>query len=122
MATNVKAAGKWGKKSALGCSRWASVTFLGLVMAASTFAQNPVLLYSATAGSAVGLNIATTTPLASPCCRAAYVVAALINGSDNLEVIAWNDTGSSLVRIGSATWPPRTRLTVWRSLDWTRTG
>jgi hypothetical protein len=88
--------------------RLAAVIALCLMMATRACAQNiPSELYGKTAGSALYAAVATTTPLSSPCCRAAYVVTmsnALLGAP--VELIAWHDTGSALVQIATANWNP----------------
>jgi len=77
--------------------------FASSLLAAAAARAQVTPLYGATAGT-VGQVAIATTELAVPGSfgRPTYVVAAVVNGSNNLEVIAWQDTFSKLVRIGSA--------------------
>ena len=79
------------------------IAVTSLVASAAVGAESPTYLYgtSTPAPSAGPVAVATTTPTTSTP-RAAYVVAAEPNPSGALEVVAWQDTTSSLVKIGSA--------------------
>ncbi len=70
---------------------------LALVLAPAAFAQNWVLTspYGAT-GGVIGQLAMTTL-------KTNVVVTAVTNTANDLEVIAWNDTGTKLVRTGGAT-------------------
>jgi hypothetical protein len=88
----------------MGYSRCAIMAVLGLLMAASSFGQVKGL-YSYTAGQAM-LPVVATTASSS---RSSYIVTMSMAGpGEAMELRAWNDAGSSLVRIGTADWTPGT--------------
>jgi hypothetical protein len=93
--------------------RHIAISFLTLFTAASSFAQAPKLLYSGVEAPAVGPAIGTavaTTGSTGTCCRSPYIVVATNNPvaemGDPLQLQFWNDTGSKLVYVTSATWSP----------------
>ncbi len=81
------------------------IVLCGLGIAAGTTGwglspQQPVILYGTTTSLSPSSQFAITTTLPpdhNP--RAQYVVAAKVNDAVNLEVLAWHDTGSSLVAL-----------------------
>lgn len=74
---------------------------IGLMALSSASAQSLKPAFSAkTYGAASEVAIANA--------GSGYVVTSLKNGNGDLEVIAWQDTGTSLVRLGSATGGPIT--------------
>jgi hypothetical protein len=89
-----------------------------LVLSAAANAQSITPLYGATAGTVSDVAVATTVPL--PGDRAGDVAAAVVNGKGELEVIAWQDTTSKLVRLGSATVAGTTGSVAITGLDATR--
>jgi hypothetical protein len=82
----------WGKMRLVW--QMASGTFLGLVMAA-TAAGSLTPQYSNSAGAVSAVSIAQLAPL--------EVVTAVRNGSGDLEVIVWQDTGTAIVQASNAT-------------------
>ena len=81
-------------------------------------AQNLFPLYGASAGAVSDVAVATTVPPAGG--RASDVAAAVVNGSGELEVIAWADTTSKLVRLGSASAAGLTQSVAITGLDASR--
>ena len=81
-------------------------------------AQNLFPLYGASAGAVSDVAVATTVPPATG--RASDVAAAVVNGSGELEVIAWQDTTSKLVHLGSASFPGATGSVAITGLDASR--
>lgn len=81
-------------------------------------AQDLFPLYGASAGAVSDVAVATTVPPASG--RASDVAAAVVNASGELEVIAWQDTTSKLVRLGSASVPGLTSSVAITGLDASR--
>jgi len=77
-------------------SRIAAVAFLGLLSAATIPAQTITPLYS-NASNSVG----TVSQVAIANIGFGWVVTAVKNGSGDLEVIVWQDTGTGIVRRGS---------------------
>jgi hypothetical protein len=89
-----------------------AMSLLALFMAASSFAQAPKLLYhgveAPTLGPVIGTAVATTGSTGT-CCRSPYIVVATDNPTaigEPLQLQFWNDTGSKLVYVTSATWNP----------------
>jgi hypothetical protein len=92
--------------------RYIAMSLLALFLAASSFAQAPKLLYygveAPSLGPVVGTAVATTGSTAT-CCRSPYIVVATNNPTatgEPLQLQFWNDTGSKLVYVTSATWNP----------------
>jgi hypothetical protein len=93
--------------------RYIAMSLLALFLAGSSFAQAPKLLYygveAPSLGPVVGTAVATTGSTGT-CCRSPYIVVATNNpvaeSGDPLQLQFWNDTGSKLVYVTSATWNP----------------
>jgi hypothetical protein len=85
----------WRQVNALWKSSIGTVVFLSLltVSASAQWVLSP--LYQNTAG--------TVDQIAMTTLKTGWVVTAVSNSTTNLEVIAWNDTGTALKRTGSAT-------------------
>jgi len=92
--------------------RYIAMFLLALCIAGSSFAQAPKLLYygveAPTLGPVVGTAVATTGSTGT-CCRSPYIVVATDSPTaigEPLQLQFWNDTGSKLVYVTSATWNP----------------
>jgi hypothetical protein len=81
----------------LGQSSIAAATLLGLLLAATVSAQTIAPLYSKEVSGG------TVSQVAIAQIQFGWLVTAVKNGSGDLEVIVWHDTGSTIVRTGSAT-------------------
>jgi hypothetical protein len=91
------AAGFWNVTRRFFTQAVAAGLLLGVMTVPAVFAQNWVLapLYGSSAG-VIGQLAMTTL-------KTNMVVTAVSTTTNNLEVIAWNDTGTKLARTGSAT-------------------
>ncbi len=86
----------------MGRLNFVKIAVASLVLAtAAVRAETPTYLYGTSSKTGSMASVATTTPTTSAP-RAAYVVAAETNTSGALQVVAWQDTTTSLVNIGSA--------------------
>lgn len=81
-------------------------------------AQNLFPLYGASAGAVGDVAVATTVPPSGG--RASDVAAAVVNGSGELEVLAWQDTTSKLVSLGNASVAGSTTSVAITGLDSSR--
>jgi hypothetical protein len=81
-------------------------------------AQNLFPLYGSSAGAVSDVAVATTAP--PPGGRASDVAAAVVNGSGELELIAWQDTTSKLEHLGSASAAGSTSSVAITGLDSSR--
>jgi len=92
--------------------RYLAMSLLAPFLVASSFAQAPKLLYSGVEAPMIGPVVGTavaTTGSTGTCCRSPYVVVATNNGTatgEPLQLQFWNDTGSKLVHVTTATWNP----------------
>jgi hypothetical protein len=87
----------------MGKFTFVNLAVASLVIATATVraAETPTYLYGTSTKTAGPVSVAATTPTSSDP-RSAYVVAAESAKGGALEMIAWQDTTTSLVEIGSA--------------------